>query len=1032
MANNVREILELFLRVTGQESADALGEALKKIGTDAASSDEELQSLTKELDRLSDAADKAAKFSELSAKLLKTEEAIQRTKEQIEALRVEAEQSGGTNTELAAKYDTLNKELGKLYATQVRQQRALEDSSRELRAAGIDSTQLATAQDRLQRETEQTTAAFAAQASRLAYAREAAERNAAAFRAIGTAFKNIGSQAVDLSRQLQVVGTVAATAAASFAAFKVGQFFNDAIDSATQFEGALKEVQAVSGATDAQLQQLRETAKQAGLESGFSFTEAAQGLGELARATGDAETAIATLPPVLNLARAGGLEVAKAAEITTTTLTQFGLAAEEAGRVSDVLAQGANSSTASVEQLGNSLSYAAPLARQLGASLEDTVAIIAALADEGFRGERAGTALRNVFSALANPTSKFSKALDEAGIKTRDFGDVIAALGARADKGREILLALDAEARPAILALTEKGGASIRKFEQDLTNAGGAAQRTAQVIQQSLGASFTRVANQFDNLRLELIDPLLEPLQQELDGLARKLSELAQSPEFATISQALRDIFVAGIDAAKEFSGSLDFADIAARISEFAKTAGDDFRQIVVEVKALADVLSQAATAVGVLFDGVQALTLGIAALAAKVTEVANSILAFQTRTLNAIPAVNLLAKAVGVDLPAAAKEADIRAGGLGAVFTEFADRALKNIDELTEGFKKFAGAAEAGGGQAAAGFNAAGTAAENAEQKIRDASAAAADFDASFQGSADNVDFNAQVIETALEGPSLKLQELVARSAALTRQLEEGIKTGKPQAELDALRVQLDAVNVELSQVEKEVNKTATSFANLGNQADNTRKQLGGGTSGTFEQVTAGLELVRRAADATAFSLGAVSDAAAKAFVSMNKYASQQRVWAERMNSLTQALRQQRDAAELRLKQIEQELALSDPLIQSIEALRAQYGGLLDDATLERLARGEAELAKLREESERASAAVAEERSQRQQNATEQQQRGSAFQDVSSGGGSAGGLASVNVTVNGSIVGTSPDKLADELYKLAEEGRRRAGIRRG
>src|SRR5690606_16751825 len=122
------------------------------------------------------------------------------------------------------------------------------------------------------------------------------------------------------------------------------------------------------------------------------------------------------LTPTLDLAQGAGVGLAQAVEITTTTLTQFGLEAAEAQRVADVLAQSANSSQSSVQGWGNSLSYVAPLANQLGMNLEETTAILSALADEGFRGERAGTALRNVFSQLLDPGSKFREELEKLGI----------------------------------------------------------------------------------------------------------------------------------------------------------------------------------------------------------------------------------------------------------------------------------------------------------------------------------------------------------------------------------------------------------------------------------------------------------------------------------------------------------------------------------------------------------------------------------------------------------------------------------------
>lgn len=266
----------------------------------------------------------------------------------------------------------------------------------------------------------------------------------------------------------------------------VASFFVDQARQAGTLEDALAQLRAVTGATGDEFERLEAAAVAASERTRTGSVEAAQGLTELARAGFDAKESIAALNPVLDLAQGQQLAVARATEFVTTTLTQFQLQADQSARVADVLAGTADASSTSVDQLGNALSYVAPLASQAGKNLEQTAAIIGALADQGFRGERAGTALRNVFSALADPSSKFSQALDEAGIQSRDFTVVIEQLAAKGDGAKRALLALDAEARPAILALVNAGGAGIRDLETRLDGVSGSAARASEL----LGATF--------------------------------------------------------------------------------------------------------------------------------------------------------------------------------------------------------------------------------------------------------------------------------------------------------------------------------------------------------------------------------------------------------------------------------------------------------------------------------------------------------------------------------------------------------------
>ncbi|MBK8066673.1 MAG: phage tail tape measure protein [Rhodanobacteraceae bacterium] len=224
----------------------------------------------------------------------------------------------------------------------------------------------------------------------------------------------------------------------TFGALKgVANFFVDQAKQAGTFEEAMAAVEAVTGATGDEFKALEAAAVAASERTRFSSVQAADGLAELARTGYSATEAMQVLNPALAIAQGQQLSVAQASEYLTTTMTQFGLGAGDAARVADVLAATADSSKTSVQQLGNALSYVAPLANQAGLSIEETSAIIGALADQGFRGERAGTALRNVFSSLSDPSSKFSQALRDAGIESRDFTTVVEQLAAGGDIGTQ-------------------------------------------------------------------------------------------------------------------------------------------------------------------------------------------------------------------------------------------------------------------------------------------------------------------------------------------------------------------------------------------------------------------------------------------------------------------------------------------------------------------------------------------------------------------------------------------------------------------
>ena len=185
------------------------------------------------------------------------------------------------------------------------------------------------------------------------------------------------------------------------------------------FEEAMNGVKAVSGATGESFDQMRELAKKMGSETAFSATEAANGMEFLAMAGLNTEQIMKTIPNALNLAAAGNIGLAESADILSNIMTGMGVSADESERVADVLAATAAAANVDVKMLGESMKYAAPIAKQLGISLEDTAASMGILGNAGIQGGEAGTALRAIYTRLA--THKKSKEwFDSLGLSVTD------------------------------------------------------------------------------------------------------------------------------------------------------------------------------------------------------------------------------------------------------------------------------------------------------------------------------------------------------------------------------------------------------------------------------------------------------------------------------------------------------------------------------------------------------------------------------------------------------------------------------------
>jgi len=202
--------------------------------------------------------------------------------------------------------------------------------------------------------------------------------------------------------------------------------FGAGVWNAANVEQAFSIMAAGTGAQGAELDALREKALQLGKDTSFSATEAAAAITELGKAGMPVETILnGAADAVVNLATAGELDLATAASTLTAAMNQYGLSADQATAVTDLLARGAAASTADVIDLASGLTYVGTTAHQLGIPLDDTVTALAALNDQGIRGSMAGTTLNQMLTSLINPSGKAAGAMKELGLQVGGAFSVI-------------------------------------------------------------------------------------------------------------------------------------------------------------------------------------------------------------------------------------------------------------------------------------------------------------------------------------------------------------------------------------------------------------------------------------------------------------------------------------------------------------------------------------------------------------------------------------------------------------------------------
>ena len=282
----------------------------------------------------------------------------------------------------------------------------------------------------------------------------------------------------------QSMTRLASAASVAFAAVAA-----KSLSMAGDYDAAMRSVQAKTGATGETLEKLTAQSREMGRTTVHSATEAARGQAFLAQAGFKAHEVLAALPGTLNLATAGELGLAAAADIASNVLTGFALNVSEADRVADVLALTANSANTNVQQMGDAMKYVATVSAAAGVDFEETSAAIGLLANAGFQGEMGGTALRGAMTKLLSPTKAAQKILDKLGISAisstgglKPLRDIVEQLEKANLSAADATKIFGQRAGPGMLGLVSQGSKALVKLTGELKNSEGAAKKAADIM----------------------------------------------------------------------------------------------------------------------------------------------------------------------------------------------------------------------------------------------------------------------------------------------------------------------------------------------------------------------------------------------------------------------------------------------------------------------------------------------------------------------------------------------------------------------
>ena len=302
-----------------------------------------------------------------------------------------------------------------------------------------------------------------------------------------------------------------------------------AVKTAADFDSAMSQVAAVSGATGSDFDALRDKAREMGSKTKFSASEAAEAMNYMAMAGWKTGDMLEGIEGIMNLAAASGEDLATTSDIVTDALTAFGLQASDSGHFADILAAASSNANTNVSMMGETFKYVAPIAGAMGYSAEDTAEAIGLMANAGIKSSQAGTTLRKIMTELNGEIKIHGATLGDVTIQTTNadgsmrslndiLGDCRVAFGqlSESEQASAAETLVGKQAMSGFLALMNAAPADIQKLESAINTCSdsidgynGTAEKMAAVMQDNLSGQLTILKSQLQELAISIGDALM-------------------------------------------------------------------------------------------------------------------------------------------------------------------------------------------------------------------------------------------------------------------------------------------------------------------------------------------------------------------------------------------------------------------------------------------------------------------------------------------------------------------------------------------
>jgi TP901 family phage tail tape measure protein len=480
----------------------------------------QLNQLGSSINKLKNQQSAISKFEIAEANVGKTRVAYNAAARDFSKLRREIASTDQPTKQLSQSFDAAKRKTERLSQQQGKQRDRLQRSRQALNQLGLSTRNLVADNTRLGKSVDRLSTKY----RKLSQAIKAQQANKA--------------QRADLRGQL-------------FDAVALGAAVVAPIKIVVDFEQSIAKLGAITRASDESLKGLEQTARQLGESAMFSASEAASAMTFLGMAGFKTNEIIAATPGMLNLAQAASSDLAGTADIASNILSGFSLEADEMGRVGDVLSATFTSSNTTLQMLGDTLKYAAPVASAAGASIEEVAAMAGLLGNVGIQGSMAGTALRASFLRLSAPPKVAAKALANLGVEVKDLDGNLRSvpqllkelaqatdgLGS-AERAEAIKQIFGQEASAGLTELLKQAGSgALDAYIQQLQQAEGAATTMAKKMSATTAGSLKRLGSALESVAISLGSLLLPTVAAGAElfaGMASWISSAAQEYPFLT------------------------------------------------------------------------------------------------------------------------------------------------------------------------------------------------------------------------------------------------------------------------------------------------------------------------------------------------------------------------------------------------------------------------------------------------------------------------------------------------------------------